>query len=92
LYADGLSEQSLAELRRLVADHWRSITNELVPRVEKMIADDDAAGIGAGLGAGHRVRIGLFSYQVAAESPAPDARPTPQQRPKRSRRGQGDPT
>lgn len=92
LYADGLSEQSLAELRRLVAEHWRSITNDLVPRVDKMIADDDAAGIGAGLGAGHRVRIGLFSYEVPAEPPAPDARPTPKRAPKRSRSGQGDPT
>ena len=75
LYADGLSDASLAQLRRLVTQHWQAITQDLVPRIEQMIADDDAAGIGSTAGPGNRTRVGLFSYQTAAQPPAPPARP-----------------
>lgn len=74
IYADGLSDASLARLRELVTQHWQAMTNELVPRIEKMIAEDDAAGIGSTAGAGSRMRIGLFSYQVPMEEPAPAGR------------------
>ena len=75
LYADGLSDESLAQLRRLVTQHWQAITQDLVPRIEKMIAADDAAGIGSTAGPGKRTRVGLFSYQTAVQPPAPPARP-----------------
>ncbi|MFT3664539.1 DUF6502 family protein [Piscinibacter sp.] len=75
LYADGLSDESLAQLRELVTQQWLALTAALVPRIEKMIADDDAAGIGGRAGAGNRARIGLYSYQAPPEpAPAP-ARP-----------------
>lgn len=76
IYADGLSDQSLATLRELVTQHWQAMTNDLVPRIEKMIADDDAAGIGSTAGAGNRMRIGVFSYQVPVDPPAPPSRET----------------
>ncbi len=90
LYADGLSEKSLATLRELVAHHWRSITGDLVPRVEKMIADDDAAGIGSTLGAGNRLRIGLFSYQVPVDPPVPVAPVAKSAARKSARRPEGE--
>ncbi len=71
IYADGLSDESLAQLRQLVTQHWQAMTNDLVPRIEKMIAEDDAAGIGSTAGPGNRMRIGLFSYQVPVEPPVP---------------------
>jgi hypothetical protein len=92
LYADGLSAQSLAMLRDLVAQHWRSITNDLIPRVEKMIAADDATGIGSSLGAGNRLRIGLFSYQVPVNPPVPAAPVAKTAAKKSARRREGDPT
>ncbi len=90
LYADGLSEKSLATLRELVAHHWRSITSDLVPRVEKMIAEDDAAGIGSTLGAGNRLRVGLFSYQVPVNPPAPVAPVAKSAARKSARRPEGE--
>jgi hypothetical protein len=93
IYADGLSDASLARLRELVMQHWLAMTNELVPRIEKMIADDDAAGIGSTAGAGNRMRIGLFSYQVAVEPPAPPSRePAARKSAPRARRREGDST
>ncbi|WP_341889968.1 DUF6502 family protein [Variovorax sp. YR752] len=93
IYADGLSDRSLAELRELVTQHWRTMTSELVPRIEKMIAADDAAGIGSTLGPGNRMRIGLFSYQVAADEPdAPPAATTARKPARRTRRREGDAT
>lgn len=74
LYADGLSDASLAQLRRLVTQHWQAITQDLVPRIEKMIAADDAAGIGSTAGPGNRTRVGLFSYQTAVQPPVPPAK------------------
>ncbi len=93
IYADGLSDESLAQLRELVTQHWQAMTGALVPRIEKMIADDDAAGIGSTAGAGNRMRIGLFSYQVAVEPPAPAARePAARKTTPRGRRRPGDST
>lgn len=94
IYADGLSDESLAELRQLVTQHWRSMTGELVPRIEKMIADDDARGIGSTIGPGNRMRIGMFSYQVPMDAPG-EAPPVaverkPARRPRR--RDEGEPT
>jgi len=68
LFADGLSEASLATLRELITAHWRALTAELVPKLEKMIEDDAKAGT-----ATQRVRVGLFSYQAPAEPARPPA-------------------
>lgn len=74
VYADGLSDASLAQLRELVTGYWQTMTADLVPRIEKMIAEDDAKGIGGSAGPGNRMRIGLFSYQVPVEPPASSSR------------------
>jgi hypothetical protein len=68
MFAEGLSEASLRELRELIAGQWRTLTSELVPRLEKMIEEDakDPAR------ADRRVRIGLFSYETQAGEPATD--------------------
>lgn len=68
MFADGLSDDSLRELRELIGAQWRTLTSELVPRLEKMIEDDakDPAR------ATRRVRVGLFSYEAAAGA-VPDA-------------------
>ncbi len=66
IFANGLSEQSLAELRGLIAAQWRALATELVPRLEKMIERDRKTDNGAG----HRVRVGLFSYQAPLASNA----------------------
>lgn len=93
IYADGLSDESLAQLRELVTQHWQAMTSALVPRIEQMIADDDAAGIGSTAGAGNRMRIGLFSYQVPVETPAPASKePAARKTLPRARRRPGDST
>ncbi|MBX3607832.1 MAG: hypothetical protein KF788_21340 [Piscinibacter sp.] len=87
LFADGLSEQSLQSLRGMVAEQWRAVTGELVPRIEKLIEDDARAGVAQE----HRLRIGLFSFQApvaAAGTPAPP----PQKTAPRRRRRDGDKT
>lgn len=58
--ADGLSEASLITLRALLREHWRRLSDELVPLLERLIkADADSAD------AGRRVRIGLFGFEAA---------------------------
>lgn len=90
LFADGLSAQSLAALRGLVTAHWRALTNELVPLLEKMIEADAQAGSDTG----HRVRVGLFSYEAAtpaAQAPAPAGAAAGTKKPAaRQRRRQGE--
>ncbi len=88
VYADGLSDASLAELRELVSRHWQAMTQDLVPRIEKMITADAAAGIGSTAGPGSRMRVGLFSYQVPVQAPAPES--LAGKAPARTRRRPGD--
>jgi Family of unknown function (DUF6502) len=88
LFADGLGEASLQQLRERVATQWRTLTAELVPVLEGMVAAD------AGLpdGERRRVRVGLYSFSAgdadAAASGPPDD-PTPSPRPARRRRVPG---
>jgi hypothetical protein len=67
LFADGLSESSLLALREHVARHWRALTEDLVPRLEQMIAADEKAGVGAG----QRLRLGLFSFEAPVNATGP---------------------
>lgn len=71
IFADGLSEASLDTLRPLISEHWRALASALVPKLEQLIAADDAQPDAAH----QRMRIGLFSYQApvipeAAAAPA----------------------
>jgi hypothetical protein len=43
IYADGLSDVSMLEFRRQVADQWQAMLSALVPALEAMVARDAAA-------------------------------------------------
>lgn len=60
IFADELSVDSVAQIRSLVAAHWRSMLSEFVPRLEALIEADRAAGRRAR----QRVRIGLYSFHT----------------------------
>jgi hypothetical protein len=70
VFADGLTPESLATLRPLVAAQWRALLASLVPHLEARVAADAARPAAAGA----RVRIGLYTYEepsVASGVPAP---------------------
>ena len=73
--ADGLSAASVDRVRPLLQAHWQRLTDELVPLLEHLIAQDAAQGAPAT----QRVRFGLYGYDDAAQHPpaepaAPDPR------------------
>ena len=86
VFADGLSDASILSLRSIVAAQWRALTAELVPRLEQMIEEDARAGTGPG----QRVRVGMFSYQVAAQPDASAPTPAPKKAASRTRRNRGE--
>jgi hypothetical protein len=78
--ADGLSAESLTQLRPLLRVHWQRLTDELVPLLEQLIQHDAAQ---PGGGNDHRVRLGLYGFDTAA---APTPAPSPvTKRPRKSR-------
>lgn len=80
IFADGLSDASMAEFRTLVRGQWQALLAQMVPALEAMIARDAAAGSGSadpasgGAAPRHRVRLGLYSHAQPAEpaGTAPD--------------------
>ena len=70
VYADGLSDASMAEFRRLVGDQWQATLSALVPALESMVARDAAAAADTAAADAaapataprHRVRLGLYSF------------------------------
>ncbi len=64
VFADGLSEPSVQAFKGLVGDQWRTVTQALVPALERLIERDQALDDGAPR---HRVRLGLFGF----DSPMP---------------------
>ena len=58
VYADELSTESLEALKPVIASHWQTLFQQLVPVLEARIADDKAAGRLRD----QRVRIGLYAY------------------------------
>jgi len=73
--ADGLSADSLEQVRPVLRDHWRRLTEALVPLLENLIEADAAQGGNANR---HRVRIGLYGFdtpiEAIAEEPVPATR------------------
>src|SRR5262245_56781098 len=69
IFADELSDQSLADVRSMVGAQWRSLLAELVPKLEALIEADRSAGRPAH----QRVRIGLYSFH--ADMPEPPESP-----------------
>lgn len=69
LFADDLSDESLAEIEQLVSRQWRAMLTELVPRLQALVEADRAKGAAAR----RRVRIGLYSFNDAMDGPEADA-------------------
>ena len=68
--ADGLSAASLDLVRPLLREHWRRLTEEMVPLLEKLIEADAARAEPA---PGHRVRLGLYGFDTAGSAPPEEA-------------------
>jgi hypothetical protein len=58
IHADELSEQSIAAIRQLVSREWKDLLDNLVPRIETLIADDRDARRHSN----QQIRIGFFSW------------------------------
>lgn len=71
VFSDSMSAQGLAQARTLVQDQWQTLLQTLVPALQAMIDNDQAAGRAAD----HRIRIGLYSFHQAMpeepDEPAP---------------------
>jgi hypothetical protein len=63
LFADGLTDASLAELRPSIAQLWQTVLTMMVPLMEQRVAADNDRE-----GAAGRIRLGLYAYQVGATS------------------------
>ena len=75
--ADGLSAASLALVRPLLREHWRRLTDEVVPLLERLIESDAAR---PGDEALHRVRLGLYGFDAASPAAPEETRATPRKR------------
>jgi hypothetical protein len=73
--ADGLSAASLAEVHPLLREHWRRLTEAMVPLLERLIEADAAQ---PGTEPTHRLRLGLYAFDTpddaASEEPKPATR------------------
>ena len=57
LFAEGLSQASMVELRQVVTARWQSLLADLVPTLEAMIERDHGQG-----DASQRLRLGLYTF------------------------------
>ncbi len=58
IFADELSEPTAAAIREIAAQQWQRVLAEVVPELERRVAEDQAAGRSGT----HRARLGLFSF------------------------------
>ena len=75
--ADGLSAESLAQVRPLLLEHWRYLTEALVPLLEKLIEVDAAK---AGNDNTHRLRLGLYGFDTSSAAVPEESPPAARQR------------
>lgn len=71
LFADELSEQSLAKARAMVSAQWKALLHKLAPTLQSLIDADRKAGRTAD----RRLRIGLYAYTSAMRSAPEDPPP-----------------
>ena len=69
IFADELSEASLAAAQKMMAHQWRTLLGQVAPQLEALIADDRAAGRLQN----RSLRVGLFTWA----QPMPQNQPTP---------------
>jgi hypothetical protein len=87
VFAEGLTEASLLELRPSIAQLWQTLLTTMVPLLEhRVAADADSPG------AAGRMRLGLYSYQTPAKAADSAASSEPSLPPRRVRRRTGEPT
>jgi len=73
VFADELSDASIAAAKKLVNTQWRSLMAAIVPELDALIeADRQAAEADPSSRADRRLRVGLYSY----DEPMADGRPT----------------
>jgi hypothetical protein len=65
VFADELSDESLAAANKLVNAQWRALMASVVPELEALIENDRSAGRKAD----KRLRVGLYSYSEAMPVP-----------------------
>ena len=64
IFASGLSEESAKTLHQLVRKRWLSLTQGLVPQIQKAI-DEDRPSLQVVPSASQRIRIGMYFYNEA---------------------------
>ncbi len=86
IFADGLSPASVTRLRERISAQWQRLSAEMVPELERLIAQDEAAGDAPP----RRLRLGLYSFDDAAGPadpstgpPAEPLEPAPRRAPRR---------
>jgi Family of unknown function (DUF6502) len=82
--ADGLSAESVAQVRPLLHAHWRRLSDEFVPLLERLIGEDARQASDARPNH-HRLRIGLYEFDSTPESvaaPSPPARTARNRKPR----------
>jgi len=70
IFADELSVESTAKVRKLVSAQWKALLTALVPELEALIEADRKAGRTAR----QRLRVGLYSYQAPMPAPADESK------------------
>lgn len=78
VFADDLSDESMAQVRALVTTQWKLLIEAMVPALERMIENDQHLGRTRD----QRLRIGLYTFNAGVPT-APTASPS---RPTRLRR------
>ena len=87
VFADGLSEASLVTVRTLIARHWKRLHDELVPALQRQVAQDRHTP-----DARQRLRVGLYSFEAALPAAdettdgGPSDAPAPSPSPAKARR------
>ena len=83
--ADGLSAASISQVRPLLHAHWQRLSEELVPLLERLIAEDAAKPVAADDVAAYRVRFGIYAFDTAPRSAPTEDRSAPARKPSRKR-------
>lgn len=81
IFADGLSEASMAEFRNLVRDQWQALIAVMVPALETMLARDqragealtEASGGDPSTASGQFIRLGLYTHATPSVASADGA-------------------
>jgi Family of unknown function (DUF6502) len=73
LFADELSDESIAAVRKLIAEQWRELYGRLWPEIERLFANDAAHPQRV---LNQRLRVGLYSFNEPVDAPtAEETRP-----------------